>query len=66
MTLPLRKETSLHLHILPTITKGENPVMKILITFNGRLSTDVLMLIQMIMLTLEKLFPLDMPLKMHH
>ena len=39
ITLPLRKATSLHLQLLPATAKGRKQVMKILMIFNGRVST---------------------------
>ena len=65
MKLPLRKATSLHLHLLHVITNGRNRVMKTLMIFNGRVSTTLWFLIQLIPLALEELFTFALPLKMH-
>ena len=45
------------------MTQVGNQVMIILMTFNMRVSIDLWLLIQLIMLTLEDLFPLSLPLK---
>ena len=65
MTLPLQKPTLIHLQILLAIKKGRKQVMKILIMFNGKVSTALWLLIQLILLILEELFTFDLPLKMH-
>ena len=39
--LPLRKATFLCLQLLPVIAKGNKQVMKTLMIFNGRVSTDI-------------------------
>ena len=65
MTLPLCKSNLPHLQLLPAISKGGKQLMKILMVFNGRVSTDIFLYIQLIILTLEELFPLTLPLNMH-
>ena len=65
MTLPLWKETSPHLQILPEITKGSKQVIKILMIFNGRVSTALWLPIQLILLILDELFPFALPLNMN-
>ena len=65
MTLPLRKATSLHIQLLPAITKGRNQVIKIPVIFNGGVSKALWLFIKLIMLTLEELFTFSMHLKIH-
>ena len=62
MTLTLWKEKFLHLQILPAIEKGRKKVMKILMIFNGRVSTTLWLSIQLITLTLEEYFIFALPL----
>ena len=61
----LWKATLLHLQFLPSITKGRKQVMKNLMIFNGRVFNALWLLIQMITLILEELFPFALPLNMH-
>ena len=65
MTLQLRKVNSIHLHILPEITKGRKQVMTILIIFNGRVYTALWLPTKLILFTLEDLFPFSLPLNIN-
>ena len=57
MKLSILILTYLHIHILPVIAKGRKQVMKILMIFNVRVSTNLWLSIKLNMLTLEELFP---------
>ena len=66
MKPPPQKATLIHLQLLHAITKGNNKVIKILMPFNGMVYTDIWLLAQLILLTLEELFPFAMTMKMHN